>query len=481
MSVTEGLEPKAVFGYFEEISRIPRGSGNMEGIREYIESFAEAHNLECTGDEAGNLLLRKAASAGYEDHGTVLLQAHMDMVCVKKTESAHDFLTDPIELVLEGDILCAKDTTLGADDGIGCAYMLAILADDAIPHPPLECLFTADEEVGLKGAEQFDPSVLRARKLINLDTGREGTLIVGCAGGMTETAVFPVTRHRLKGILTEIRISGLVGGHSGGRIQTPAANAIRIMARLADELRDAFPIAVCALDGGEKHNSIPVNASLMVLADNDDLADMDAYVKQFGADLRRELRGYDDAVCLELEGVEIGTFDVIDEACTDALIGYLLTAPHGVERMNPEVPGIAETSCNLATVATTDETMEVVHSIRSAHDSAKAFLAKRIRVLAEQFGGKTETGNSYPGWAYDADSALLSLMKEVCRDLSGRDAVVTVTHGGLECGILKAGVPGMEAVSVGPDEKDVHTVDERLSVSSAARTYAYLLAVLARL
>ena len=472
-------EPKDVFHYFSEISKIPRGSGNTAGMTAYLTSFAKERDLTCLSDPTGNVVIRKKASPGYEKAAPCVLQGHVDMVCVKEEDSDHDFLTDPIRLTEEGGWIHADKTTLGADDGIAVAYMLAILDNDSLSHPALEMLFTVDEETGMDGAMALDPSWIRARRMINLDSDEEGTFIVGCAGGMEAISHFPLQRTIRKGVSLTLSIGGLRGGHSGGEIHRPVASANRLLGRILWHLAKEFPFGIVSIAGGDKKNAIAQNAAACLVADRADIAAMKEAAAAAEKDLRGEFEGIDDGLYVRLtEGVETEAA-VFSEDCAKRIVAFLYAVPHGVERMSAKIPGATETSTNLGVLETEEEVFTAMSLTRSACGTARDALADRICALTEALGGTCAFSGRYPAWEFHTDAKLLALMHRVYAETFGREPNDAITHGGLECGFFSERFPGMEIVSMGPEARDIHTPKERLSVGSTQRIYAYLLRVLA--
>ena len=481
MSDYNMLEPKDVFQYFKEISDIPRGSGNTAAISEYLCRFAQEKGLPYEHDEIGNVMIRKAASAGYEAHEPVLLQGHVDMVCVKTEDSDHDFEKDPIALIAENDWLHADRTTLGGDDGIAVAYMLALLADDSIPHPALETLFTVDEETGMYGAKALDPAWIKARKMINLDSEEEGIITTGCAGGVDVEAKLPVKRHGLKGLPVRILISGLHGGHSGSSIQQPVASANKLMGRVLKALYDELPVSLVDIYGGEKRNAIAVSSEAILLADEEDIQAIADLAGEMEDIFRREYRGADDEITITCTCEEEMLVNAMDDDSARKIIDFLILVPHGVEKMNASIEGAVETSTNLGVIESEEDFFVGCSLTRSSVGSAKKMLADRIVTLTELLGGEAEVSGDYPAWEFKADSDLLTLVKETEKDITGIEPVVAITHGGLECGLISDSLPDMQIVSIGPEMKDIHTSNEMLSIPSVGKTWEILKEILRRM
>jgi len=481
MSDFYSIEPKEVFRFFKEISDIPRGSGNTAAISAYLCRFAEEKGLPCEHDETGNVLIRKDGTEGYEDHDPVILQGHVDMVCVKTDDSEHDFEKDPIALIADGDWLHADRTTLGGDDGIAVAYMVALLEDDSIQHPPLETLFTVDEETGMYGAKALDPAWIKARKMINLDSEDEGIITTGCAGGVDVASTLPVKRHALRGVPVRILIGGLKGGHSGSSIQQPVASANKLMGRVLKALYEELPVSLVDIYGGEKRNAISVSAEAILLADEEDIQAIADLAGEMEDIFRNEFKCADDDITITCQCEEEMLVNAMDDESARKIIDFLILVPHGVEKMNASVEGAVETSTNFGVMESDEEFFYGFSLTRSSIGSAKKMLSERIVTLTELLGGSAEVSGDYPAWEFKTDSDLLTLVKEVEKDIMGIEPVVAITHGGLECGLISDCLPDMQIVSIGPAMKDIHTSNEMLSIPSVSRTWEILKEILRRM
>lgn len=478
MADFKGIRPENVLRFFEEISNVPRGSGNTGGMTQYLENFSYTRNLDGGADDAGNVLIFKEASPGYEDADPVILQAHVDMVCAKTAESTHDFTKDPIELILEGDTLRANGTTLGADDGIGVAYILAILDDDELAHPPLECVFTVDEEIGMLGADILDTSVFEGKRLINLDSEKEGLLIAGCAGGIRVDSDIPVGRAVIRGLPAMVEIGGGRGGHSGLEIQESRINAIKLLARYFRQLDKEVAFSLCDISGGEKYNAIPVTAKSHFVIEEEDLAAVRAFTEKFEAALRAEYAGEDDGIRVILETGHPHKITVMDPESQDRVLHFLLHVPNGVSVLRN---GQVLTSTNLGLARTGGERFVTTSFVRSASLTQRDALADKIAAITEFVKGNALLKEGTLPWEPNMDSALLATVKETYRELFGKEMEVSITHGGLECGLFVTRIEGLEAVALGPDARGIHTAAENVSVSSVARVYDLLVKVLASL
>lgn len=481
MSVLKNIQPERVFYYFEEICKIPHGSGNTKQISDYLVEFAKAHQLKFIQDESNNVIIFKEASKGYENAPTVMLQGHMDMVCEKTPESTHDFTRDPLDLCLDGDFVFAKNTTLGGDDGIAVAYGLALLEDETLQHPALEVVITVDEEIGLLGAAALDTSVLHAKYLINLDSEEEGYLWAGCAGGMMAVTELPVRYQEYTCKKWKITVSGLMGGHSGAEIDKNRANATVLLARFLYESKEMAEYALAELAGGQKDNAIPRKAEALVLAEETDGEALRTYAKTFTETLRIEYAGSDQGITVTVEACGEGTEPVLHPVSQEKVLFFLLHYPNGIQKMCGFIDGLVETSCNLGITELTPKALCGCASVRSSVGTAKKALADKIAYLTEFLGGSFTVEGDYPSWEYKQDSQLRPVMVEVYKEMYGTEPEVKVIHAGLECGLFYEKIQGLDCVSLGPNMQDIHTSEEKLSVSSVKRVWEYLLEVLKRL
>ncbi|MBI9094405.1 MAG: beta-Ala-His dipeptidase [Sphaerochaeta sp.] len=463
-SLFEGLKDQNLWNYFYELSQIPRESGNEEGVRQFLMKFAKEHNLEAIVDTIGNVILRKKASLGYEGRPSVALQGHMDMVCVKTEESDHDFATDPITLVREGDILRAKDTTLGGDNGIAVAMVMDILSDTNAKHGPLEAIFTVSEETGLTGAFNIEEALIQSRLLINLDSEDEGVLYIGCAGGLevdsSLKAELQVIPHGFEGFT--LTASGLLGGHSGGEIHKQRANAIKAVARALSTVETKM-IYACA--GGSKRNVIPSFCTMSFASPSSDAQAIQQAVKKCEMDLQEEYSKSDPGIILELVQTDLPK-KAASAKQSEAFIRSLYIAPHGVDAMSMTIKGIVETSSNLAILTFSDDIFSVTSSHRSSILSSRDDIAHRMGEAMKSGGSTVEYVGAYPSWKPNPDSVLTKFCAKAYEEYSGKKPQITAIHAGLECGIINSKVPGMDSVSFGPTMYDVHSVKERLSLSS---------------
>lgn len=473
-ALLQDLDTRSLWRFFLELSKIPRGSGAEAAAAGWVAEQAMALGCEVMRDAVGNVRIRQHATPGREQRPPVALQAHVDMVCEKNDGTTHDFLHDPIRLVLEGDTLRANGTTLGADNGVGVSAALAVLASRDVAHGPLEVLITVDEESGLTGAHQLQPGWLRARYLLNLDNEEEGVVTIGCAGGVDSIATRTVRRvapgpgkqcHRVK-------VLGLKGGHSGDDIQKGRGNAVRILGQILNRLIDSFGIELSSVKGGNKRNAIPREASAVFFMDSTREIALAAELELREAQWRGALGALDSGLRLELESATAET--AMSHADSVALIRLLLTAPHGVEEMSPMVPGFVQTSTNLGVVNTRGDLLEVNLLTRSSIEPSKAALAARIAAACGANGFDHVLEADYPGWKPDPAASLVKTVTDVHQQVFGTPMRVMAIHAGLECGLIGEKHPGMEMVSFGPSMWDVHTPDERVSLRSVANFWKLL-------
>ena len=478
MGILSELEPKRVFHYFEEICAIPHGSHHTKAISDYLVAFARSRGLAVRQDEADNVIIRKDAAPGYEAAPTVMLQGHMDMVCEKEPGCETDMEREGLALFVDGDEIGARGTSLGGDDGIAVAMMLAVLEASDISHGPLECLFTADEEVGMIGARALDASDLRASCLLNLDSEEEKVLTVSCAGSTRAVCSLPVGREPFSGVRLRLTVGGLLGGHSGEEIHKGRANAIRLLGRALFEISRVCGLRLLTLRGGSKDNAIPCEAEALITVS--DPAAAHAAVAAQTAALRTEYRSTDPSIRLVLASAADDTLPM-DADSTRRVICFLFCAPDGVQVMSPEVPGLVQTSLNLGQLSTENDAVTARFMVRSSINSQKDETTARVIALTEAMGGSVEIPASYSAWEYRPDSPLRDRLAEAFRAVYGEEPRIAALHAGLECGILSGKLPDLDCVSFGPDLTNIHTPRERLHIASAQRTWALLLEALRRL
>lgn len=478
MAVLSGLKPEKVFGYFEELCKIPHGSGNTKEISDYLVAFAKERNLKVYQDEYNNVVIYKPASEGYEAAPVTILQGHCDMVAEKTPESSHDFEKDGLKLMIEGDYITADQTTLGGDDGIAVAYMMAILDDDTLKHPALECVITTDEEIGLLGAKDLDASVLQGKYMINLDSEEEGYLWISCAGGQTGISEIPLSFREVEGEVLEVVIDGLVGGHSGAEIDKNRANANKLMGRFLYELGQKTMFTLAELEGGTKDNAITRKCKAVLVLEEEDRKTAEEFAASYQKNLRKEYSGTDDNITVNMVSQGTKTISALDMMSKEKTVFFLMNIPYGIEKMSGEIEGLVETSNNIGVLRIEEGFLVSSCGIRSSVGSAKQFVSEKIQYLTEFLGGEYTVVGDYPAWEYKKDSALRELMADVYRDLFGKEANVKAIHAGLECGLFYDKIPGLDCVSFGPSMQDIHTTEEKLSISSTARMWEYLVKVL---
>ena len=480
MPVLSGLKPESVFSYFEKLCAVPHGSGNTQIISDLCVSFARELGLKCRQEDCGNVVIWKNGSAGYENAAPIILQGHIDMVCAKTDDCTKDMTREGLDLRTDGQWVWADKTSLGGDNCIAVAMILAVLADDDLPHPPIEAVFTVDEEVGMDGAAALDCSDLKGRRLLNLDSEQEGVFTVSCAGGMRMDCVLPAGQTAVSGgDCFALTISGLQGGHSGGDIHLGRGSANQLMARVLYSALERFPgLRLAALQGGQFDNVICSRCEATVALPAGNGQAFAAFAHELDAALKNEYAVTDPGVALEC--VPSSADRAVSPERTAVLLRALAVLPHGVEAMDTDFPGLVQTSLNMGVVRLDGAGLHVTFSIRSSIASRKEMLAQRVRAAAALAGGTVTERGVYPGWQYRRDSKFRETLLAAYKDLTGKDGVVEATHGGLECGLFMEKLPGLDAVSLGPDIPDIHSVRERLGVSSVARTYALVCEVLRR-
>lgn len=482
MAILSGVEPKEVFKYFEVICAIPHGSGNTKGISDYCVNFAKENELRYIQDPTNNVIIFKDATPGYEKSEPVMLQGHLDMVCEKAPGCDIDFEKDGLRLKLDNGIISAEGTTLGGDDGIAVAMGLALLASKDIPHPPLEVIFTVDEETGMYGARDLDCTPLKSRTMLNLDSENEGVLLVSCAGGVTAKCILPISRQTVAGRILTLKVSGLTGGHSGVEINKGRANANQLMGRLLNELSKTVDFGLISVDGGLKDNAIPREAQANIVVDNKNIEAVNAVVEKFQAIFASEYRNGDPGLSLTVRDCGDGIFAAAAEACSKKrMIAALVNLPGGIQRMSADIPGLVQTSLNMGILKTYADRMTMSFAVRSSVGTEKDELVSRLVSLMDVLGGTLECDGEYPAWEYKPDSRLRTLMIDVFKEMYGYEPTVEAIHAGVECGLFAGKLPGLDCVSIGPDMKDIHTTAESMDTASVKRTWEYVLAVLKEL
>lgn len=479
MRVLENLAPKKVFYYFEEISKIPHISFHEQELSDYCVAFAKEHNLEHYQDEMGNVVIIKEATAGYESVEPIIIQGHLDMVGDKTDDCTLDMEKEAITLLVEGDYVTADSTTLGGDDGIAVAYALAFLDSEDIEHPRLEVVLTVSEEVGLLGADGIDLSMCKGRRLINIDSEEEGVITAGCAGGVRTYSHIPVAREEKTGIVYEITMTGLLGGHSGININDGRANANLLMGRFLMRLQEEIQVTLYSANGGAKDNVIAKSATATVVIAEDKEKEFIDQSQLFASAIEKEYGVTDPN--FELIVKTLGTKKVmaLDDASNDRVITALAVMPNGVQSMSADVKGLVETSLNMGVMELKEEEFLLDFAIRSSITSAKQMLVDKVTRIVRTLGGTTELQGDYPSWPYERESDFRDLCVEIYEEMYGKKPVIDIIHAGLECGLLSGKLEGLQCISIGPDMMDVHTPNEKISISSVARVWEYLKRILA--
>lgn len=473
MEILKDSNAYAVFKNFAKISQIPRCSNDEEEISQFIYDFGLSLGLETSRDEYGNVLIIKPASKGYESHDSLVLQAHLDMVCEKTEDSLHDFSCDPIELQVEGDIIKAKDTTLGADDGAGVALMMAILEDNRLDHPRLECLFTTTEETGMDGAIGLSENLLTGKNLINLDNEEDWVIIVGCAGGINAYLDLNFKRERIDGLKNyQVKVSGLKGGHSGMMIDEPLLNAIKLLSSLLLKLKAELSFKLQDINGGSKHNAIPSSAYAVIGVEEDEEDSLKDEFLKISEELKSQYIKRELDLEFTLEQVDSHS-DYIDPDASQRILRLISTHPHGVNTYDKELD-IVRSSNNLAIVKSDEESFSLQTSIRSSDEKDMKALKDEISSLAGKDGFKITFSEGYPMWEPDFDNELLEKAKNVYNELRNEDVEVLVIHAGLETGILSQKYPDMNMIAIGPNISGAHTPNEKISIKSVEFIYQYL-------
>ena len=473
-----GLSPEPVFSYFEQLCAIPHGSGNTKAISDYLLSFAREQGLQCLQDAHNNVVIFKDGSVGYEDHPTVILQGHMDMVCEKDAVCTIDMQTQGIDVTHDGTYVFAKGTTLGGDNGIALAYAMALLADKNAIHPPLEVLITVDEEIGMLGAAAADLSMLKGRLLINMDSEEEGIFTVSCAGGISNVISLPVQRCAVYGPCIKLTVDGLQGGHSGVEIHKNRANANKVMGELLSRIQKVMPLCLTSFVGGSKDNAIPRSCQVTAVMLGMDASPINEIIELLQSEIRAQYEEPD--VVISGENVEALGGNAVSAEQTAQIIALLCSTPNGVQAMSTDIAGLVQTSLNLG-IAKLGESFDMTISVRSSINAEKQQLIEKLGTLAKFYKATFSSSGDYPAWEYKADSRLRETMVQTYYQMFGQLPQVIAIHAGLECGLLSEKLPGLDCVSIGPDMQDIHTSRERLSIASTERCWNFLLEVLKQL
>lgn len=474
MRVLENLQPARVFYYFEEIAKIPHGSGNTKQISDYLVAFAKEHNLEHYQDEVNNVIMIKEATAGYENSDPIIIQGHMDMVCEKESDCNIDFEKDGLDLFVEDGFVKARGTTLGGDDGIAVAYALALLESSEYAHPRLEVVITIDEETGMDGAYAIDLSMLKGKKMLNIDSDEEGVFLTSCAGGTAVKALIPVKRNTEDGVVLNVKVDGLFGGHSGGEIHKERGNASILMGRVLNNIAKEVPFGIITLAGGLKDNAIPRECNASILVPAEGVARVEEIIAATSEVLKKEFFSSDAGV--QVTSVNAGTqsADILDFTSLNKVLCYLRMVPNGVQNMSQAIPGLVETSLNLGIMELKEDVFMTETSIRSSVRTRKEDVRDRLINIIEVCGGEAEVMGDYPAWEYKAESKLREEIAVAFKNVYGKEVKFDAIHAGLECGILSEKIEGLDCVSFGPQNFDIHTPQERLNIESTERVWNFL-------
>ncbi len=475
-NVLDNLNPTLVFKYFEEISQIPRGSGNEQAISDYLKSFGENLGLETIQDEALNVIIKKPATSGYENCPGIVLQGHMDMVCEKNKDTVHNFEKDPLNLMIDGDFVCAKGTTLGADNGIAVAMGMAVLASNDLSHPSIEVVITSDEEAGMSGAMALNGSDVNGKYILNLDSEEEGYLLVSCAGGVTVKSIINLKYNSVdddkQALMLEIK--GLFGGHSGMDIIKQRGNSNILMGRLLNLLDVDFDLA--SISGGSKNNAIPREAEAVILVKKDDVEKAKTSISKIESIFKNEFSTSDPDISVLVSETNV------DKTLTDEIkkniISLLNLVPNGIQTMSMDIEGLVQSSTNLGVVVNNNDTLTFEFAVRSSVSTLKEDITNKIKLITNSINGEFILESDYPAWEYVKNSMLEKICSDVYENMTGKKPIIMAIHAGLECGLLLDKIPNSEAISLGPNMFDVHTPNERLSISSTKNTWDYLVKIL---
>ncbi len=470
-----GIEPQEVFACFEKLCAIPHGSRNTKAISDYLVAFAREQGIRCIQDNLNNVILFGEGTCGMENHAPVILQGHMDMVCEKDPGCSLDMAAEGLDVTHDDTCVYAKGTTLGGDDGIAVAYAMALLMDKTIPHPPLEVIITVDEEIGMLGASGIDLSMLRGRRMINLDSEEEGIFTVSCAGGATAVLSLPNNRHAVYGPCIRLAVDGLQGGHSGAEIHKNRANANKVMGEFLGRIQKLMPLCLTSFSGGSKDNAIPRSCQATAVAMGIHLE----RINEVAAALQAEIREKYDEPEATVQAFDVDALggNGLSTEDTAKVVALLCAAPNGVQAYSADIPGLVQTSLNLG-IAKLGERFTATFSVRSSVNQEKQALLDKLRDLVGFYGGSYSQMGEYPAWEYRKDSALRDTMVRIYRQMFGKEPEVLAIHAGLECGLLGQKIPGLDCVSIGPQMHDIHTSREKLEIASTERTWRFLLEVL---
>jgi dipeptidase D len=479
----DAIEPNNLWKHFAEFLKIPHCSGNEKALGDYIIAFADSKGLEWKKDDVGNVVISKPGSPGHENAVGVILQGHLDMVCEKNSDVSHDFSKDPINAKMEGEWIHAEGTTLGADNGVGACAALAIMEDDTLVHPPLECLFTVDEETGLTGATKIQPGFLKGKNLLNLDSEDEGEFTIGCAGGADTQIFLPLQKENTdSGEVYKIKLAGYRGGHSGIDINQGRGNAIKLLTRILWQVSSGgAPFRLVSIEGGNLRNAIPREAWAIVILNPSEEEGFSELIQKAFEKIKEEYAAIETEASLSIEKSDDPATTALAPESQNKLINLLFTLPHGVITMHPEMEGLVETSTNLAVIHTHEEKAEIICSTRSSVASALQATRDTIAALCSFVNADVVQEEGYPGWTPNLQSPLLQTMKDIYKKTFNKEAHVAAVHAGLECGIIGEKFPGMDMISFGPTIENPHSPDERVNVGSVEKFWKFLTGILAEL
>lgn len=473
----EKLQPQNVFHFFEEMTKIPHGSGNEKEISDYLVSFAKERGLEVIQDDILNVIIKAPGTKGYENAPTVIIQGHMDMVCEKTKNSTHDFMKDPLKLRIDGDYVYATDTTLGSDDGIAVAYGLAVIDSKDIAHGPIELVVTISEETGMDGAAALDTSVLNGKILLNIDSEEEGIFLVSCAGGVNTIANIKAEWEPFNGTALKLEVSGLNGGHSGMEIIKQRANANKLMGRLLYILSKEVEFNIVSVNGGTKHNAIARDCEAIITVQENDFKKVMDICKNTEEIFKSEYRVEDPNVSVSTEKVQSAERQ-LTKCATNNVVNFMVSVPDGVQTMSKDIEGLVESSLNYGVLVTTDSEVKSTLAVRSSVKSKREAIVDKIESIVKVNGGAIVNENEYPAWEYEEDSKIRDLCVETYKKLFDKEPQINAIHAGLECGLLKEKMKDTEMISFGPALMDVHTANEHMSISSVARMWNFLIELL---
>lgn len=482
MTTIKDLNPKVVWDHFDAICKVPRPSKREEKIIEFLLDFAKQHNIEAKRDTIGNVVMKKAATLGMENKPTVILQSHMDMVCEKNRDKVHDFDKDPIIPIVDGEWVRADDTTLGADCGIGMAAQMAVLTDETISHGPVECLFTVDEETGLTGAMELEDDMLTGKILLNLDSEDDGEIFIGCAGGIDTLANFQFDKEEVDASLfpLKVEVKGLLGGHSGDEINKGRANANLLLVRFLWAIDKEFGIRINQIDGGNLRNAIAREASAIIMVPKASKEEIIAKFNIFRCDQEHEWELTEPNLEMHIGSTDTPDF-LIDKDTQFRLLNSVLSCPHGVLAMSYRMPGMVETSTNLASIKFKDDKIHVTTSQRSDIESGKIYAASKVEAVFNLAGAKTKHSDGYPGWAPNPESPIMKVVRDSYQELFQQEPDVKSIHAGLECGLFLTKYPQLDMVSFGPTIRMAHSPQEKIEIKTVEKFWAHLCDVLQKL